>query len=165
MRLLIAKTVAGALAAALAIGLAVLPDRAWAQGVPSYGRPSAAAEETIHGRIESILGPFAIVVRDDRGFLDSVALRQGTIINPRGLRLAVGMSVTIVGYNAGATFSAIEIDAPYDYDAGASAYGAYGYDDYGLASAFDLGLGFIVPPVVEVVAGRAAGLAAARRAA
>jgi hypothetical protein len=144
MRLFVATFAAGAIAGALAIGVAAIPDRAVAQGVPSYGRPATSTgEETIHGRIEAIEGPFAIVVRDDRGFLDSVALRQGTIINPRGLRLAVGMTVTIVGFNAGSSFSAVEIDAPYSYDeSGASNYDAYGYGyDYGLASAYDLGLG------------------------
>jgi hypothetical protein len=146
MRLLVTAFTAGAIAGALAIGLAAIPERAAAQGVPSYGRPApSTGEETIHGRIEAIQGPFAIVVRDDRGFLDSVALRQGTIINPRGLRLAVGMTVTIEGFNAGASFSAIEIDAPYsDDESGAANYDAYGYGyDYGLASGYDLGLGFI----------------------
>ena len=147
MRLFVATFAAGAIAGALAIGVAAIPERAVAQGVPSYGRPATSTgEETIHGRIEAIQGPFAIVVRDDRGFLDSVALRQGTIINPRGLRLAIGMTVTIVGFNAGASFSAVEIDAPYSYDeSGASNYDTYGYGygyDYGLASAYGLGLGF-----------------------
>ncbi len=146
MRLFVATFAAGAIAGALALGVAAVPERAAAQGVPSFSRPAPSGQETIHGRIEAIQGPFAIVVRDDRGFLDSVALRQGTIINPRGLRLAVGMTVTIVGFNAGASFSAIEIDAPYGYDeSGASNYDTYGYDygyDYGLASAYGLGLGF-----------------------
>jgi hypothetical protein len=144
MRLFVAAFAAGAIAGALAIGIVVIPERVAAQGVPSYGRPApSTGEESIHGRIEAIQGPFAIVVRDDRGFLDSVALRQGTIINPRGLRLAVGMAVTIVGFNAGASFSAIEIDAPYD-ESGPSSYDAYGYGgDYGLASPYDLGLGFL----------------------
>jgi hypothetical protein len=148
MRLFVAAFTAGAIAGALAIGIGIVgvPERAAAQGVPSYGRPApSTGEETIHGTIAAIQGPFAIVVRDDRGFLDSVALRQGTIVNPRGLRLAVGMTVTIVGFNAGSSFSAIEIDAPYaDDTSGASNYGTYGYDygyDYGLASAYDLGLG------------------------
>jgi hypothetical protein len=150
MRLFVATFAAGAIAGAFALGIVAIPERVWAQGIPSYGRPGPAAEETIHGRIESVAGPFTIVVRDDRGFLDSVTLRQGTIINPRGLRLAVGMTVTIVGFNAGASFSAVEIDVPYAYDeAGPLNYGAYDYD-YGLASAIDLGLGFISPPVVQV---------------
>jgi hypothetical protein len=147
MRAFVAKIVGAAIAVTLIDGVAAIPARVAAQGVPSYGRPSTpSGEETIHGRIASIDGPFAIVVRDDRGFLDAVSLRQGTIINPRGLRLAVGMTVTIVGYNAGASFSAVEIDAPYSDDGSQTpAYDAYdnGYGyDYGLASAYDLGLGF-----------------------
>ncbi len=150
MRAFVAKILAGALAGALAFGAVAMPMRVSAQGVPSYGQPAPAAEETIHGRIEAIQGPYAIVVLDDRGFLDTVSLRPGTIINPRGLRLAVGMTVTIVGYNAGASFAAIEIDAPYAYEgssAGSDAYGTYGYYDYGLAAGYDLGLvGFFGAP-------------------
>jgi hypothetical protein len=146
MRTFVAKIVAAAIAVALTAGVVALPVGARAQGAPSYGRPAApSGDETIHGRIESIEGSFAIVVRDDRGFLDAVALHQGTIINPRGLRLAPGMSVTIIGFNAGASFSAVEIDAPYASDEyGATNYDAYGYGyDYGLASAIDLGLGIV----------------------
>jgi len=145
MRLFVAALTVGTIAAVLAAGVVAIPQRAAAQGVPSYGRPATpSGEETIRGTIAAIQGPFAIVVRDDRGFLDSVALRQGTIINPRGLRLAVGMTVTIVGFNAGASFSAIEIDAPYD-ESGPSNYDAYGYSgaDYGLTPIYDLGLGFV----------------------
>jgi hypothetical protein len=144
MRLFVAALTVGTIAAVLATGVVAIPQRAAAQGVPSYGRPATpSGEETIRGTIAAIQGPFAIVVRDDRGFLDSVALRQGTIINPRGLRLAVGMTVTIAGFNAGASFSAIEIDAPYD-ESGPSNYDAYDYygADYGSASLYGLGVGF-----------------------
>ena len=85
----------------------------YAQGVPSYARPDT--EQTIHGRIQSIDGTFNITVADDNGYLDSIQLHQGTIINPRGLTLEPGMSVTILGFNAGSVFQANEIDTPYHF--------------------------------------------------
>ena len=150
MPLFVARIVAGVMAGSLALAVAAVPGRISAQDVPSYGRPSTTAQdETIHGRIDSILGPYSIVLRDDRGFLDSVTLRQGTIINPRGLRLAVGMIVTIMGYNAGSSFAALEIDAPYD-DAAPPVYSGSDIYDYGL-SPIDFGIGIILPPIVDVI--------------
>jgi hypothetical protein len=150
MPLFVARIVAGVVAGSLALAAAVAPSTVFAQDVPSYGRPSTTAQdETIHGRVDSIQGPFAIVLRDDRGFLDSVTLRQGTILNPRGLRLAVGMIVTITGYNAGSSFAALEIDAPYD-DAAPPVYSGSDLYDYGL-SPIDFGLGIVLPPIVEVI--------------
>jgi hypothetical protein len=85
--------------------------------VPSYARPAdATADETIRGRIRSVDGAFTITVADDRGFVDTVQLHPGTIINPTGLSLSPGMSVTILGFNGGAVFNANEIDTPYTYD-------------------------------------------------
>jgi hypothetical protein len=101
-------------AAALAVTFVPLP--ALAQDVPSYARPAvSSADETIHGRIRSVDGAFNLSVDDDRGFTDSVQLHEGTIINPTGLTLSEGMSVTILGVNAGDTFDANEIDTPYTY--------------------------------------------------
>ena len=82
---------------------------------PSYARPSyASGEETIRGRIASFDGRFHLEVRDDRGFIDNVQLHQGTVINPTGLTLQPGMSVTIFGKSAGSFFAATEVDTPYD---------------------------------------------------
>jgi hypothetical protein len=80
-----------------------------AQKLPSY----ATAEEVIYGRIRSIDGQYHLTVRDNKGYLDSVALHQHTLINPPGLVLAPRMSVTIFGYNAGSVFVANEIDTAY----------------------------------------------------
>lgn len=103
-------------AAALAITASGIPVAASAQDVPSYAQPAyASADETIHGRIRSVEGAFTISVDDDRGFIDNIQLHQGTIINPTGLTLSPGMSVTILGANAGSAFSANEIDTPYTY--------------------------------------------------
>jgi hypothetical protein len=101
---------AGALALLLPIGAA-------AQDLPSYARPpgTIGTDETIHGRIRSVDGAFRISVEDDRGFVDTVGLHPGTIINPTGLTLSAGMSVTILGVNAGSAFDANEIDTPYTY--------------------------------------------------
>lgn len=161
MRALVVNVVAGVAAATLLAAGVLLPKAAVAQGVPSYGQPAPTGDETIHGRIESIEGPYAIVVLDDRGFLDNVSLHAGTIINPRGLRLAPGMTVTIVGVNAGASLSAIEIDAPYGgaelgtgygmYD-----YGTYAYPDYGFGAIYGLGeIFFASPPGVVYPGGSA----------
>jgi hypothetical protein len=102
--------------AAVAVTAALAPLGAAAQDVPSYASPTyASTDETIHGRIRSVDGAFNITVDDDRGFVDNVELHAGTIINPTGLTLAAGMSVTIAGYNAGSAFNANEIDTPYTY--------------------------------------------------
>ena len=101
-------------AAALAIAGLVHPTNASAQDVPSYAQPGR--DESIQGRIASVNGTFNISVRDNRGFVDNVELHQGTIINPTGLTLAAGMSVTIIGVGNGGEFDANEIDTPYQYD-------------------------------------------------
>jgi hypothetical protein len=131
-------------AVALAFAGLVLPTIASAQDLPSYAQP--LHDETIQGRIVSINGTFNISVRDERGFIDNVELHQGTIINPTGLTLETGMTVTIVGVNSGSAFEANEIDTPYHY------YGAlpepvylgpgYWYPGfgYGYGPSFSLGL-------------------------
>ena len=65
-----------------------------------------------------------MLVRDKRGFVDRVQLRDGTVINPTGLRLAVGMTVTIHGRSQSSFFAAYEIDTPY-HTSPAYAYSAY----------------------------------------
>jgi hypothetical protein len=137
------------LAAALAIIGLVSPLAAHAQDLPSYARPGIRSDdETIRGRIQSIDGTFHITVLDERGFVDSVQLHQNTIINPTGLTLAPGMSVTISGYNAGSSFDANEIDAPYTYGGSYPPPAYYGPGwwypgfGYGYGPAFSLGLAF-----------------------
>jgi hypothetical protein len=116
--LTIARAAAGAVALALCAGglagaqttpLTVAP--APVAATPSYATPSG--DEQIRGSITAVTGKYSLQVRDDRGFIDNVTLHQGTIINPTGLTLATGMPVTISGKNAGATFDANQIDAPY----------------------------------------------------
>jgi hypothetical protein len=137
MLLFIARISCVPLAAALALGAAALPASIGAQALPPYATPASGlptSGETIHGVIQAVLGPYRILVRDDRGFVDDVTLRHGTVINPRGVRLAVGMTVTISGFASGSTFSANEIDAPYQYDGAASGstyYNGYPGYDYG----------------------------------
>ena len=70
-------------------------------------------EETISGRIAAFDGKYRVQLHDDRGFIDTVQLHQGTVINPTGLTLQPGMRVTILGYNRGRAFAANEIDTPY----------------------------------------------------
>lgn len=126
-------------AALLALSAAAAPAGAFAQTTtaptttpdapPSYARPSyGSADETIHGTVSAFDGAYALRVRDDRGFIDNVQLRPGTVINPTGLRLAPGMTVTIHGTNGGSTFAAAEIDTPYQtYGA---TFGAVPVDPY-----------------------------------
>ena len=109
------------IAALLSVAALAAPLAAFAQQTaaapapppPSYARPAVNGEETIQGRIASLNGKYNLQVRDDRGFVDNVELHQGTVINPTGLQLQPGMTVTIMGYNRGPVFAANEIDTPY----------------------------------------------------
>jgi hypothetical protein len=133
------------LAATLALAAAALPLGVFAQttpapaaasGTPSYSRPSYASdEETIAGRITAFDGGYKLEVRDDRGFVDRVELHQGTIINPTGIRLQPGMSVTIYGVNRGSMLAADEIDTPYQQ------YGVIPVYPYGPRVSFGIGIG------------------------
>jgi hypothetical protein len=97
-----------------ALALPALPIAALAQPVPQYAQQT----EQIRGTIASIAGQYTIYVRDDRGYVDTVQLHDGTIINPTGLTLASGQSVTILGSTDGRQFDADEIDTPYTIDDG-----------------------------------------------
>lgn len=105
--------VVGVLALSFCTQSAVAQQPIPSQTLPSYAQPNA--EQTIKGRISAIADAFDISVLDDNGYVDTVQLHRGTIINPTGLTLAAGMSVTILGYNAGNHFDANEIDTPYTY--------------------------------------------------
>jgi hypothetical protein len=87
----------------------------------------------ISGVVASVDGN-TVYVHDDRGFTDRVQLRDGTIINPTGLRLSRGQTVTIHGVSNGPVFEAAQIDTPYNktYAYAAPAYGpVYPYYPYG----------------------------------
>jgi hypothetical protein len=117
-------------ASALAIVALISPLTAHAQDLPSQSGPGiASSDQPIRGRIQSVDGAFHLTVLDDRGSVDSVQLHQGTIINPTGLSLASGMTVTITGYGAGSSFNANEIDTPYTYDGPVYGYDFGFYDD------------------------------------
>ena len=137
------QTLFALLVAAAAIGfgrpLPALAQPTSSAPLPPYARVGG---ETIKGTITSIDGKYAISVRDDRGFIDNVTLHQGTIINPTGLRLAAGQSVTIAGAAAGPTFMANQIDTP--YVALAVPYGYYdnGFYPYGPFGNVAFGFGF-----------------------
>jgi hypothetical protein len=87
---------------------------------------SNGAGEQIQGTIASIDGTWNITVNDANGYRDSIALHQGTVINPTGLTLEPGMSVTIDGYGNGPDFEAMEIDTPYQYQGPAPVAEYYG---------------------------------------
>jgi hypothetical protein len=101
------------LGVAIAAAALITPAIASAQDAPMYA--SATTDQQIAGTISAINGPWNLTVADASGYNDSVALHQGTIINPTGLSLAPGMSVTVDGYPDGSNFDAIEIDTPYQY--------------------------------------------------
>jgi hypothetical protein len=127
---------------------------------PSYAQPNnapppsyAVRMDTIHGRIVSFDGHYALTVRDDRGYIDRIKLHDGTIINPRGLRLSAGMLVTVSGRPSESALLAYEIDTRYHedpgyYGPGYPAYSAYPpyYSYYGCCYApyysFGIGLHF-----------------------
>ena len=145
---------AAATAAVPASALAQADASAATQAPPSYARPSYGSdEETIRGSIVSFDGGYNLRVRDERGFIDNIELRQGTVINPTGLRLAPGMSVTVRGVNRRSVLAANQIDTPYQTYGAAPAYAypgpyvgypAYGYPVYGYpyGPSFSLGIGF-----------------------
>jgi hypothetical protein len=133
--------------AAGAIAALALPVAAKAQATPQY----ASKEEQIRGTIASIGDKYTVYVRDERGYVDTVRLHDGTIINPTGLSLASGQSVTIMGRTDGKAFDANEIDTPYDVDDGGGDYAAidvapYPYDAaypaYALSYPAFISLGF-----------------------
>jgi hypothetical protein len=119
------RTVLAAALGLAACGLGATAASAQSQNLPSY----ASGEESIRGRIATVDGKYHLQLRDERGFIDNVTLHDGTIINPTGLRLSPGQSVTILGHNTGKSFTANEIDTPY------ASYGypgyVYGYPPYG----------------------------------
>jgi hypothetical protein len=136
---------AGILGTLIATTAAAVAD----QPIPSYAR----TEEVIHGTVASVNGT-TLYVHDDRGFTDNVLLKNGTIINPTGLLLAHGQTVTIHGVTRGSVFEAAEIDTPYvkTYAYAIPAYGpAYPYHPYGYGygyypgyygPALNVGIGF-----------------------
>jgi hypothetical protein len=137
------------IAAAGTIAAFALPVAVQAQPVPQY----ASTEQQIRGTVASIGDKYTVYVRDERGYVDTVRLHDGTIINPTGLTLASGQSVTIMGRADGKAFDANEIDTPYSVDDGGGDYAAidvapYAYESYYPAYALSypafvsLGFGF-----------------------
>jgi hypothetical protein len=82
-------------------------------------------------------------VHDSKGYMDTVRLHKGTVINPTGIKLEPGFRVTIMGHPAGSVFVANEIDTPY-HMVGYPGY--YGYPYWGYpyywGPAVNFGFGF-----------------------
>jgi hypothetical protein len=144
------------LAALIAAAAITVPAVAFAQtgaqtdAPPSYARPSYASDEdVVRGQVVAFDGGYGLQVRDEKGYIDTITLHQGTIINPTGLRLAPGMSVTVRGVNRGHVLDANQIDTPYTTYGALPAYPyvyvpAYGYGyayGYGPTIAIGIGLG------------------------
>jgi hypothetical protein len=94
---------------ALVVAAVVLPLAALAD---SQGNATSVGTQTLSGVIDSVDGKFDLTVRDNRGSLDRVTLHRGTIINPTGLQLEPGTTVTIIGHANGGAYDADTIDAP-----------------------------------------------------
>jgi hypothetical protein len=137
LRIFAAMLSLAALSAPIAASAQQPPSAPLAGPAPSYARPAANGEETIHGRINRFDGKYHLEVADVRGFVDNVDMHQGTVINPTGLALQPGMAVTIMGYNRGRSFAANEIDTP---------YGSYGFVP-GYSYPVSIGIGFGFGPV------------------
>ena len=117
----IKHTLAKQFIAAVAAAALFAPIMASAQDVSYDG-----GDQQISGTVSSINGTWNLTVNDSNGYSDSVALHQGTIINPTGLTLEPGMNVTIDGYADGQSFDATEIDTPYQYEGPAPTAVYYG---------------------------------------
>jgi hypothetical protein len=145
------------LAAVAAFSTLTLPRTAAADTVPTYATHNRSGE-TVHGTIATLSGNGDLYVRDDRGFVDHVALHQGTVIEPTGFELGSGDVVTISGQNAGSVLRADEIDAAPSDDASSNGPGPAYYDQgyavdtypdggyypygYGYPYGYDYGVGF-----------------------
>lgn len=78
-------------------------------GAPQVASAQPFADEHIRGTVESFDGQERLTLRDERGFLDDVAIGPDTRIAPRGTRLGPGMRIAITGYNGGKWFDAVSI--------------------------------------------------------
>jgi len=58
-------------------------------------RSSAVEERILRGRIASMPAARELILSDDEGCLEHVAISAATLVTPAGLRLSVGMRVTI----------------------------------------------------------------------
>ncbi len=119
--------------AALVAALSLSAPLAASAQTPSYAEDATGGDAQIRGRIVSFDGAYSLQVRDDRGYIDSVELHQGTIINPTGLTLESGMVVSVLGYNSGSYFAANEVDTPYTYYSGVPYYVGHPWNYYGPA--------------------------------
>jgi hypothetical protein len=136
-RVLVAAAAFAALAGGMCVTAALADD-----AIPAYAQPAPAGTETIGGIILAYDGHFAVTLQDDRGFEDTIRLRNGTQIDPEGVRLHRGERVVIHGHADGNVFAADHIalddsaapgadqlytdDGSYQYSAGYDeSYGGY----------------------------------------
>jgi len=97
------------LASIAAIVTTLIPVTAAAQSTAPY----TVREQVIRGTITRFDGAYTMYVRDARGNVDRITLRQGTIINPTGIRLSEGQGVTVIGFARGNALVANQIDTLY----------------------------------------------------
>ena len=142
-----ARAVVTVAIAGLAIVPVTIPLTARAQ-LAAYAQPPDA---TVEGTISRIPGKYEILVRDDTGSLNSVELHTGTIINPTGIALKPGFSVTIYGHPQGDRFVADEIDTPYTYDESSDVYAPYPYYPYPYGGLGPLPYWYALPPAIVII--------------
>jgi hypothetical protein len=131
------------LGAAIAAAALIVPAIASAQVDPSYATGDQGGQnQQIQGTVSAINGTWNITLADANGYSDSIALHQGTIINPTGLTLEPGMNVTIDGYADGSNFDAVEIDTPYQYQGPAPVAVYYGAGEWYPGYAYGWGPSF-----------------------
>ena len=109
MRTSLRSTIVRAAALGAVALLGASPLTAGADPQPSYST-GGAQPEAIQGTIYQITSRYTLTLQDDRGFIDSVTIRNGTIITPTGLSLGSGQVATILGHTDGKTFDADEVD-------------------------------------------------------
>jgi hypothetical protein len=79
---------------------------------PAPSAPVTAARDHLVAQITNFSGKYGITVRDAKGALVSVQMHRGTVIEPVGLRLDVGMRVALTGSVRDGVFQADRIDVP-----------------------------------------------------
>jgi hypothetical protein len=74
--------------------------------------PVTAARDHLVAQITNFSGKYGITVRDAKGALVTVQMHRGTVIEPVGLRLDIGMQVALTGSVRDGVFQADRIDVP-----------------------------------------------------
>jgi hypothetical protein len=108
-------TLALTLAMTVLYTLFLLSSPVSAQERPSYALPQVQPQNVVRGVYWSQVDKYHIYVKDVNGYIDSIELYQGTVINPTGITLVPGMALVIYGEARDRVFFAHQIDTIYGY--------------------------------------------------